>query len=310
VRGWSELLLLGAVCTACWLRTPAGGLVNNGVAWLREQEGRDLLSHFDTQLPPRMERSLQQALTDAAGSTAELPPGWTPAQHLAVRTHLGEDAATEIAAMGVERPEVALELWAVGYEQRARAVRRATAAGEPEPERFESHRRFLPAEAAARADEAVAQVLALSTALDLAWPVEPSWRVSSPFGWRLHPTLHTRRFHEGIDLATPVGTPVRAAGAGVVLRAREDGVNGKYVKLDHGHGVTTAYCHGAAFQVAKGQGVAQGELIMDSGNTGRSSGPHLHFGLRIDGHAVDPALLRSAAEDEDHSEAGASQVSG
>jgi hypothetical protein len=125
--------------------------------------------------------------------------------------------------------------------------------------------------------------------------VSPDWRVSSPFGWRQHPTLKKRRFHEGIDLATPVGTPVQAAGSGTVTRARADSVNGKYVKLSHGHGVTSAYCHGDAFRVSKGQSVQRGDHVMDSGNTGRSSGPHLHFGLRIDGHSVDPALLRASA---------------
>ena len=297
MRGWSELLLLGAVCTACWFRTPVGGLAHNAVAWLRDEEGRDLLSHFDTRLPTRMEETLRQALVVAEPDPQDLPEGWSPALHLAVQAHLGEDAAKAIAAMGMDQPEDALEIWAIGAEQRGRAIRRAAAAGEPHPELFAAHRRFLPAEAAAKADEAVGEVLALSTALDLSWPVDPSWRVSSPFGWREHPTLKSRRFHEGVDLATPVGTRVQAAGDGSVERARADGVNGKYVKLAHGHGVTTAYCHGDAFHVSKGQRVRRGEVVMQSGNTGRSSGPHLHFGLRIDGHAVDPALLRSASGD-------------
>ena len=295
MKGTAELLLLGAVCTACWLRTPVGGLVHNGVAWLRDQPTRDLLSHFDTQLPAHMEQTLRevQVVREGAPDPADIPEGWSPALHMAVHTHLGEGAAEEIAALGLTEPEAALEIWAIGVEQRERAIRRAAAAGEATPEALAAHRRFLPAEQAAEADRAVGEVLALATALDLSWPVSPDWRVSSPFGWRNHPTLNKRRFHEGIDLATPVGTPVQAAGGGTVVRARADSVNGKYVKLSHGHGVTSAYCHGSAFRVAKGQRVQRGDHVMDSGNTGRSSGPHLHFGLRIDGHSVDPSLLRS-----------------
>jgi murein DD-endopeptidase len=302
MKGSAELLLLGAVCAACWLRTPVGGLANNAVAWLRDEPGRDLLSHFDTHLPDSLDRALRQALaTREQRPEARIPEGWSPALLLAVETHLGPEVAQEIGALGIPRPAEALEIWAIGAEQRSRAIRRARAAGEDLPERFEAHRRFLPAEDAATADRAVGEVLALATALDLIWPVPPDTRVSSPFGWREHPTLHKRRFHEGIDLAVPVGTPVVAAGAGTVQRAREDGVNGKYVKLSHGHGVSTAYCHGDALSVSPGQAVRQGEAIMDSGNTGRSSGPHLHFGLRIDGHAVDPALLLAAAQGREES---------
>jgi murein DD-endopeptidase MepM/ murein hydrolase activator NlpD len=172
-----------------------------------------------------------------------------------------------------------------------RAVRRAEAAGEPEPWTLAAHRRYLPAGAAARAGQAVVEVMALATVLDLAWPVDEGARVSSPFGWRQHPVLHRPVFHEGIDLAVPGGSPVFAAGAGTVARARSDAINGQHLVLTHGHGVTSAYCHGERLHVGPGAEVARGALIMDSGNTGRSTGPHLHFGLRVDGKAVDPALL-------------------
>ncbi len=292
MRGWAELLLLGAICTAGWLRTPVGGLAHNLLAWAGDTESRDLLSHYSTELPSHMGRTLRLALEEMEdGELPEAPAGWTPAMHLAVRTHLGEDAAAELDALGMANPEAALETWAIGTEQRRRAIWRAKAAGEPRPELLDSHRRFLPAEAAAQADKAVTEVMALATALDLAWPVPPKTRVSSPFGWRQHPTLGKRRFHEGVDLAVPVGTPIWAAGSGTVQRAKQDSVNGKYVVLQHGHGITTAYCHGDDLNVAPGQTVQRGQTVMASGNTGRSSGPHLHFGLRIDGKAVDPAVF-------------------
>jgi murein DD-endopeptidase MepM/ murein hydrolase activator NlpD len=119
--------------------------------------------------------------------------------------------------------------------------------------------------------------------------------VSSGFGPRHHPTLKRAKMHEGVDIALPIGTPVHAAGPARVARAREDAVNGRHVILDHGHRVRTAYCHGDALHVSKGDRVEQGEPILDSGNTGRSTGPHLHFGLRIGGRPVDPAPFRARA---------------
>ncbi|MFH1468060.1 MAG: M23 family metallopeptidase [Pseudomonadota bacterium] len=293
MRGFIELGLLAAVCTACWVRTPAGILAGDLVAWARGVPGHDVLAAFSTEVPGRVDEAIKEAVTQRQDAPARaLPPGWSPALDLAVRTHLGEAAAVELQALPMDHPEVALERWALGDEVVERAIRRAEAAGEAEPGPLAAHRRYLPADAAARAREAVDEVLSLATVLDLGWPVDPTTRVSSPFGWRDHPVLHTRKFHEGIDLAVPVGTPIAAAGDGAVTRARSDAVNGQYVLLSHGRGVTTAYCHGAALHVAKGEAVARGEVVMDSGNTGRSSGPHLHFGLRIDGRAVDPGLFK------------------
>ena len=184
----------------------------------------------------------------------------------------------------------------MGVEARSRAIRRATAAGAARPRRYQSHRRFLPDALQRRADTEVAEVLALATVLDLGWPVAPTARITSPFGERVHPVLGTRKRHEGVDIAVPIGTPVHAAGAGRVQRARTGRVSGKYVVIDHGHGVSSNYCHADALHVAAGDQVAAGAHILDSGNTGRSTGPHLHFGLRLHGRAIDPGLFhRSAA---------------
>ncbi len=301
VRGWSELLLMGAVCAAAWTRTPVGTLAENGVALWRGQDTEDVLAHFSTELPARVSASLQRALaTQTQGpAAAELPAGWTPALHTAAQVHLGPEAAAQVLALGIADPEAALETWAVGAEQRQRAIRRARAAGESSPERLASHRRYLPAEAAAQAQQAVSEVLALGTALDLTWPVDRGVRISSPFGWRVHPVLGTRRMHEGVDLAIPTGTPVSAAGQGKVLRARADSVSGEHVVLDHGHGVSTNYCHGERLHVSTGQAVESGQQVMDSGSSGRSTGPHLHFGLRIDGRAVDPSFFRDPGAERD-----------
>ncbi len=114
----------------------------------------------------------------------------------------------------------------------------------------------------------------------LIWPVHGP--VTSGFGWRWG------RMHEGIDIAVPSGTPVVASAAGTVIHAGWLGGYGNLVVVDHGNGLATAYAHNSGFAAGVGQGVAQGQVIAYSGNTGNSSGPHVHFEVRINGAAVDP----------------------
>lgn len=152
--------------------------------------------------------------------------------------------------------------------------------------------RALPAshrDAAAPAEFA----LQFTTAFGLDWPVPMSTRVSSPFGNRVHPTLGSVKLHTGIDLSMPVGTPVQATGKGTVVRAAEDSVNGLYVVVDHGHGVTTAYLHNSKLLVVEGQQVVLGDTVSLSGNTGRSTGPHLHYQLELNRTPMDPLIFRS-----------------
>ncbi len=96
------------------------------------------------------------------------------------------------------------------------------------------------------------------------------------------------RMHEGIDIAVPTGTPVVAAAAGTVIYAGVLGGYGNLVVVDHGNGLATAYAHNSAYASSVGQVVAQGTVIAYSGNTGNSSGPHVHFEVRVGGTAVDP----------------------
>ncbi len=295
MKGASELLLCAVVLTAAWTRTPAGALAQNAVALARGTETVDMLAHFRTELPPRVDAALQRAFARrVAPPIVETTGGWTPALTIAVGAHLGEDALEPLMALS-DDPEAALELWSVGPDLRERAITRARAAGESHPGRFSSHRRYLPTQEAREAEEVVEGVLALATVLDLAWPVEADVRVSSGFGYRTHPVLGTKRLHEGVDLATPIGTPVRAAGDGRISRARSDAVNGNHVIINHGHRVTSAYCHADKLHVKTGATVTRGDHILDSGNTGRSTGPHLHFGLRIGGRPVDPAPFQAVA---------------
>ena len=112
------------------------------------------------------------------------------------------------------------------------------------------------------------------------WPV--AGPVTSPFGWRWG------RMHEGIDIAVPSGTPVHAAAAGTVIYAGWESGYGNFVVLDHGGGIATAYGHNTSVAVAVGQQVEQGQVIAYSGSTGHSTGPHVHFEVRVNGNAVDP----------------------
>jgi murein DD-endopeptidase MepM/ murein hydrolase activator NlpD len=96
------------------------------------------------------------------------------------------------------------------------------------------------------------------------------------------------RMHQGIDLAAPIGRPIAAAAAGTVVFAGWEDGYGQMVVIDHGGGITTAYAHQAAIGVSAGQSVGQGTIIGVVGNTGNSTGPHLHFEVRINGAATDP----------------------
>ncbi|MFM9019122.1 MAG: peptidoglycan DD-metalloendopeptidase family protein [Actinomycetota bacterium] len=121
---------------------------------------------------------------------------------------------------------------------------------------------------------------ATPSAAGFIWPANGV--VSSPFGPRWG------RMHEGLDIAAPAGRPIRAAKAGVVMSASPEGAYGNLVVIDHGNGETTRYGHMSAFQVAKGEAVPIGHVIGLVGSTGRSTGNHLHFEIRINGVAMDP----------------------
>lgn len=118
-------------------------------------------------------------------------------------------------------------------------------------------------------------------------PVEG--RVTSGFGMRVHPIFKVRKMHTGIDIAAPAGTPIRAADSGVVVEAGYIRGYGYTVIIDHGGGVATLYAHCSALLVGAGQEVQRGQTIARVGSTGYSTGPHLHFEVRINGEPVNPA---------------------
>jgi len=128
--------------------------------------------------------------------------------------------------------------------------------------------------------------LSSPSAAGLIWPV--SGTITSGFGSRYSPGGIGTTYHEGIDLGVPEGTPIRAAASGTVILASYNGGYGNYTCIDHGSGLSTCYAHQSQFGVTSGQSVDQGQVIGYSGNTGSSTGPHLHFEVRINGVAVDP----------------------
>jgi murein DD-endopeptidase MepM/ murein hydrolase activator NlpD len=115
-------------------------------------------------------------------------------------------------------------------------------------------------------------------------------RITSPFGWRIHPLTHTRRFHDGVDLACGGGTPIHAADKGRVVLAGWYGPYGQAVIIDHGSGMSTLYGHtrSGSLRVCTGQIVQRGQIIAGVGSTGWSTGNHLHFSVRRYGRPVPP----------------------
>ena len=116
------------------------------------------------------------------------------------------------------------------------------------------------------------------------WPVNGP--VTSGFGYRVGPGI--TRFHQGLDIGVPNGTPIRAGGSGTVILAGYNGGYGNYTCIDHGGGVSTCYAHQSAIHVSVGQHVSQGQVIGLVGNTGYSFGAHLHFEVRVNGVATSP----------------------
>ena len=120
------------------------------------------------------------------------------------------------------------------------------------------------------------------------WPL-PGYSPGSAYGWRMHPIFHEMRFHAGEDIGAPSGTPILAADSGVATVIPDNGNGyGNYIMINHGGGRVTLYAHMSAFAISGGATVAQGQVIGYVGSTGNSTGPHLHFEVRVNGATTDP----------------------
>ena len=160
-------------------------------------------------------------------------------------------------------------------EQKSKSLYRFLAPGDTEPGWFDGNGRSTV------------------TAL-MRTPVDGA-RISSGFGMRFHPVLHFNKLHKGTDFAAPIGTAIYAAGTGVIQWAAMKGPNGNLTILQHDNGWQTYYLHQSMFMpgVIAGARVTQGQKIGEIGTTGRSTGPHLHFELHVDGQPIDPMSIET-----------------
>jgi murein DD-endopeptidase len=302
-RSLADVLLAALCLWAAWYHTPPGALLRTVLARLSGSRGSvpGLLSYYGAgarplqiaePLPPRAALSPGAALGLGAQSALERISPPDRAQVLAraglksgSADVLGDWIGREAERQG-SREAAVLALFC-GEEAARFAHERAAGSG------LEELARQLPPRYADRIALA-ATALTLGTAYALAWPLPDSAQVTSPFGLREHPVLGARRFHSGIDLGVPIGTPVRAVADGIVRRASDDRVSGRLVLIDHGSGVSTVYCHNDSMLVAAGDAVKKGQVIALSGNSGLSTGPHLHYQLDLPQGPADPLRFRAA----------------
>ncbi|MES2546934.1 MAG: M23 family metallopeptidase [Pseudomonadota bacterium] len=118
-------------------------------------------------------------------------------------------------------------------------------------------------------------------------PVDAAFN-SSSYGWRIDPFNGSKAFHEGLDFTANSGTSIRAAADGIVSTAERTPDYGNIVKIDHGSGLETRYAHASKLLVKPGERVMKGQIVAQVGSTGRSTGPHLHYEIRLNGNALDP----------------------
>lgn len=121
-----------------------------------------------------------------------------------------------------------------------------------------------------------------------AWPAPGYYSITSPYGMRFHPVIKLYRNHSGIDIGAPLGSYVIAANDGIVTKSTYSYSYGNMIMIDHGGGVTTLYAHGSELLAQVGDIVKRGDAILKAGSTGWSTGPHLHFEIRINGTTIDP----------------------
>lgn len=317
--GSLDLLVVVLVVLTAWLRTPVGELGGRLVSWATDADldSAALTSYFLTgplspevlqadqdawlpDLPPAPEDGFPEPWRTAARRLApeDLPSGAVQALATLEPTPADDQLVAALDVLYEGDPLVALERLALGDELRGRAIKRARASGAANPEAYSQYRRFLPSADQVRADELVLHVAAVSRTLHIYWPVQGTQRISSAYGMRQHPIYDKPMFHNGIDVAIPIGTPMHAIQAGTVVSVGSNDRSGIYVSIRHADGVRSTYCHLDESLVEKGDLVERGEIFAKSGNTGGSTGPHLHFIVRVDEKTVDPLPLRTTAFEE------------
>ncbi|MBM4281026.1 MAG: M23 family metallopeptidase [Deltaproteobacteria bacterium] len=203
-------------------------------------------------------------------------------------------------ALSTTSPEPAIEALFVGVPALQQALTAARRSALPVPDDVEVHAPFLSPGTRRGALQGALAVLHVWRLRALAWPGE-GFPVTSSYGERIHPVTGERRFHNGTDIGMPVGTTLRAVHDATVARVGDDRTSGTYVVLDHGLGVQTSWCHLDGVDARPRARLRRLDPFARSGATGRVTGPHLHYVLRVNGQAVDAerlgarALTRAAA---------------
>ena len=119
------------------------------------------------------------------------------------------------------------------------------------------------------------------------WPVS-STNITSGYGYRVHPILKTKKFHRGLDISSPKGTPLKASFTGIVTYASTKGGYGNLIEVERADGIRVRYAHLDKISVSEGDSVKEGQVLGATGSTGLSTGPHLHFEILVNGEPVDP----------------------
>lgn len=263
-------------------------------------EYRTEITEYDNELLNRYNQTKLQVIDVETLLTAQLEELGslkdTQEQELASVTELAEVKNTELlamaAAIGADE-EMILSYWEDITQTEANIeeleVMEAERIAEEERKRKEEEERLRrEAEERKRREEELAN-LKLSQNIDnMLWPLPISGRITSDFGYRTSPTQGASTYHKGIDVGAPTGSDVVAALAGTVIAATYNSSSGYYIKIDHGGGLVTVYMHSSKLLVKTGDYVVRGQVIMKVGSTGVSTGPHLHFGIYVNGTAVDP----------------------
>ena len=134
---------------------------------------------------------------------------------------------------------------------------------------------------------AIPRKLFKNSPLPVIWPYNDI-DITSPYGFRLHPVLHTIKYHRGLDFGRSLGTDVYSVAKGVVITTKYHSLFGNLVEIDHGHGLISQYAHLSEIIVHPGDSVDAGAIVGYTGSTGRSTGAHLHLGIIAGGHSIDP----------------------
>ena len=203
---------------------------------------------------------------------------------------LMDEKKAEIASVSsdIQTQQLSLEQYEAQIAQQDDTIASLESQVQAEQARLEEEAKKAEEEAKRKAAEEELAKRKAYTGGTFTWPCPNYKEISSDYGYRVHPIYGTTLFHNGVDMAADTGSPILAAADGTVIAASYSSSMGNYVMIDHGGGLYTIYMHASALYVSQGQSVTAGTQIAAVGSTGNSTGPHLHFSVRLNGQYVSP----------------------